>query len=147
MHGAVTASVPNYKTTKSKFGNPVETQVPLFTGYVFVQCDLDKVSFKLLELPFCLGFLRFGTKYAVVSADEMARMRAMIASGRLITVLDEFIPGQLVRVKKGALSGQDFTLIKLKGEYQVVLSMPMLGRSCAVPMDRANVEAIQKSVA
>lgn len=147
MHGDVVASVPNYKTTKSKFGNPVETEVPLFTGYVFVQCDLDKVSFRLLELPFCLGFLRFGKSHAIVSAGEMARMRAMIASGRLVTVLDEFIPGQLVRVKKGALAGQEFTLVKLKGEYKVVLSMPMLGRSCAVPMDKANVEAIKKSAA
>ncbi len=146
MHGDVISSVPNHKITKSRFGNPVETQVPLFTGYVFVQCDLDKVSFKLLDLPFCLGFLRFGSKHAVVSAAEMSRMRAMIASGRLITVLDEFVPGQQVRVKKGALAGQTFTLIKLKGEYQVVLSMPMLGRSCSVPVEKSNVEPVRQSV-
>lgn len=120
----------------------------LIPHMVFVRCtELERRS-SVSEIPYITRYLteKPGSyKAAIVPDSQMDAFMAMVASdGGEVALIDRPLsPGDLVRVKHGALEGKVAELVKVEGKDCLAVRLSILGAAC-VQIDRNSVELITK---
>lgn len=120
----------------------------LIPRMVFVRCTELERRNSASDIPYITRYLteKPGSyKAAIVPDQQMDAFMAMVASvGGEVTVIDRPLsPGDLVRVKHGALEGKVAELVKVEGRDCLAVRLPILGAAC-VQIDRNSVELITK---
>jgi transcription antitermination factor NusG len=115
---------------------------------VFVRCTELERRNSVSEIPYITRYLteKPGSyKAAIVPDSQMDAFIAMVASaGGEVALIDRPLsPGDLVRVKHGALEGKVAELVKVEGKDCLAVRLPILGAAC-VQIDRNSVELITK---
>jgi len=113
-------------------------RVPMFSGYLFLQGDVDKKIY--LEVIKCRGVVRMlGERWdslSPISHPEIESLQQLVNSGLAVTPHSYLRAGQRVRVTAGPLKGVDGILVENKSEKGIlVLSVDLLRRSIAVQID------------
>ena len=113
-------------------------QVPMFTGYVFLNEAVDKNTY--LDVIKARGVVRLlGERWdrlSPVSHHEIEALQAVIDAGLTITPHSYLREGQRVRITAGPLKGVEGLLVENKAEKGIlVLSVDLLQRSVAVQID------------
>jgi transcription antitermination factor NusG len=134
--------LPTYRTRSRRADGPATVERPLFPGYLFVRLEsLDAPRVAVLQAPGVVRVVEFAGRPAPVPA-------AVIDSLRIITLgPDEARPhpllheGQAVRVVAGPFAGATGRLSRGRGRRpRLVVTLELLGRAAAVPIDLADVE-------
>ena len=115
---------------------------------VFVRCtELDRRR-SVEEIPYLTHYLSEypGTgKPARVPDDQMSAFMAMVDSvnGEVTVLNRQLRPGDMVRVKEGALEGRIVELVNVDGRDCLAVRLPLLGTAC-IQIERKSVELLDK---
>ena len=150
-HEKVTASVlsfkgydqylPTYKLRKRWSDRVVETEKPLFPGYVFCRFD-PKIRMPILTTPGVVSIVGFGNDPAPIDDHEIDAVYAVLKSGLHMEPCPFLREGQRIRVNQGSLTGLEGILTRKKSEWRMVVSVAMLQRSISVEIDREWITSI-----
>ena len=120
----------------------------LIPHIVFVRCTEAERRSSLADIPYLTRFLseKPGSyKPAVVPDSQMDDFIAMVdsANGEVRVTDGGLQPGDMVRVKEGALEGRVVELVRLDGKDCLAVRLPILGAAC-IQIDRKSVELLKK---
>jgi len=109
-------------------------EIPLFTGYVFARLDRTHPH-AVLSTPGVLQIVGSGRQPEPVLEGEIAAIRRAVDANCQLRECDFFVKGQRATVMSGALSGLEGTIVNLKQESRLVLSISLLQRSVSLEID------------
>jgi transcription antitermination factor NusG len=113
-------------------------ETPLFTGYVFTRLDRTRPH-AILSTPGVLQIVGSGRNPEPVLEGEIAAIRRAVDANCQLRECDFFIKGQRATVISGALAGLEGTVVSLKQQSRLVLSISLLQRSVALEIDESLV--------
>jgi transcription antitermination factor NusG len=110
--------------------------VPLFPGYVFSRFDIaDRL--RVLNCPGVSKIVGAGNVPVAIEEGEIDAIKALVASGVVLTPWPYLRAGQRVRVEHGPLAGLEGLVIRAReGSLRVVVSVTLLQRSVAAEIER-----------
>lgn len=115
-----------------------ELEVALFPGYVFCRFPQAERA-RVLSTPGVTSIVSFGKTPGIVEEEEIAAVRAIVASGLPAQPWPYLRAGQRVRVEQGCLQGLTGTLVRSRDDFRVVVNVELLQRSVAVEIDRRSL--------
>jgi len=108
--------------------------MPLFAGYVF--CRLSFADRRVVwNTRGVIRVLGAGSVFAPVSEEQVADLRAVVASGLPARPHPYLAPGEMVRVEGGPLAGIRGKVMRSKGGASIVVSVEILQRSVSVEVE------------
>jgi transcription antitermination factor NusG len=119
----------------------VESELPLFPGYVFCRFDAKK-RLPILMTTGVISVVGFGKEPAPIPDEEIEAITAVLRSGLPAEPCAYLREGQRVRVTNGSLDGVEGILVKKKSQLRMVVSVTMLQRSISVEIDGDRLVAI-----
>jgi transcription antitermination factor NusG len=120
----------------------VETHLPMFPGYVFVQLDPDTRT-TFLECHRIVHIVPVNENQErglIAELTELQRLEAAQSTLDL-EVMPNIRPGMQVTITDGPLKGTTGIVEKRKGKTRVTVNVEMLGRSVVAEMDLGELEA------
>ena len=128
--------LPLYREVTNWSDRVKKLELPLFPGYVFCRLDVPHRR-PVVTVPGVVSIVGFGRTFATIPEDQISAVRSILSSG-LPSMPWPFLQlGDRVRISAGALDGVEGILVRVKGDYRVVVSIPLLQRSVAVEIERA----------
>jgi len=108
------------------------TQVPVFSGYVFLFGTEE-------ERVLSLTTNRLSRVLPVGDGDrlrhDLKRLQCLITSGAALTVESRIAPGQKIRVKRGPLKGLVGTVLVRRGETRLLIAVDFLQQGASIAID------------
>ena len=120
-------------------------EIPLFAGYVFARLDRARPH-AVLSTPGVLQIVGSGRQPEPVLESEIAAIRRAVDANCQLRECDFFVKGHRATVMSGALAGLEGTIVSLKQESRLVLSISLLQRSVALEIDGSVVRVESDSV-
>lgn len=118
-------------------GKRVQSFVPLFGGYVFLFATEE-------ERIQCLATQRIAHMLPVEDGERLTNdlrdVCRLIQADAPLTVERRLAPGQLVRIKGGALLGMEGTVVTRRGKSRLVVAVDFLQQGVSVEVDDALLE-------
>jgi len=128
------AFLPLYRQRRRWSDRFVETDVPLFPGYVFCQFNpLNRLP--VLTVPGVAHIVGAGKKLLPVDKAEIDAIQAAVRSEVPRQPWPFLQIGNKVRIEFGPLCGIEGILLGHRGHQSLVLSITLLQRSVAVTID------------
>ena len=133
--------VPNQY--RSPAGRQRVSHLPLFSNYVFLRGEEeDRVtalsSGNVSRILPILEPARF--------QDQLRSIFLSIEAGRPLTIESDFQPGDLVRVKRGALTGAVGTVIQRRGERRLLLAVEFMQQCVSVSIEDWETEPMKSGL-
>ena len=118
-------------------------QVPLFPGYTFIHAlDSAETMATVAQVSSAVGIVGAEIGGTPIPDQEIATVHRLL-SNNIPCVNHPFLRlGQRVRIRGGALDGVEGTLLALKGENCLVVSIELIQRSLAVRLEGYDVEIV-----
>lgn len=119
----------------------VETYIPMFTGYMFVQIDDDDKQI-LGRSSKVAHILRIDAPGEMQLVRELQYIRQMeeLSKQEELAVQPEIVPGKPVRVVSGPLQGT-LGVVEARGsKLRVTVNVELLGQSVSAELDVGEVE-------
>ncbi len=134
--------LPLYRTQRRwRDGSRVTLDLPLFPCYIFVRIHRTE-RVRALEVPGVLSMVGgTGKQPAVLSELEIDSLRAGLEERR-IKPHPLLVAGQRGRICSGALAGMEGVIVRIKGNYRVVITLDLIMQSIAVEVGADEVEAL-----
>lgn len=107
---------------------------PLFPGYLFCRFSTS-VSAPIVTTPGVIRILGYGKTPVAIKNEEIANIRAIERSDKIVHPFPYLKIGDRVRVSQGPLAGIEGLLVSIKNSYRFVVSIDLLCRSIAVEVD------------
>jgi transcription antitermination factor NusG len=115
--------------------------LPLFPCYVFLKGGFER-QLDILNTPGVHSVVTSASRFAVIPDEEINVLRQMIENSTRVEPHPFLKCGDRVRVKSGALAGVEGILIRKKGQFRLVVSVEILGKSAAAEIDVSTVERV-----
>jgi transcription antitermination factor NusG len=138
--------LPLYTSRRRWSDRMKDVELPLFPGYIFCKFDIHN-RLPILIVPGVLSIVGIGKVPVSVSNEEISSIQQVVQSGLQYEPWAYMKPGQIVSVERGPLAGLEGTVIEVKTNYRLILSVPLLQRSVAVEIDRDCVQPVSNSSA
>jgi transcription antitermination factor NusG len=118
-------------------------QVPLFSGYLFVQIDpIHDNRLKVLKTPGVIGLVGNNTGPLPIPDQQIDSIRKVLSCGAQYTESPTLKAGDRVQVVRGALAGIEGTLLRTPSETRLIISVDMIQRSIVVDVSRQDIESV-----
>ena len=144
MRALAAAEVPFYAPlvrhrTRYPAGRVRESQVPLFPGYVFSRADGRQ-----RRLALCTNTVSKSIPVMEVEAllEDLKAVKRLVGLGRPVWPEEKLEPGQLVRIRRGALLGVEGTVVGRRGSERFVVAVRFLNRGVSLELEGMDVEPI-----
>ncbi len=118
-----------------------DLDVALFPGYIFCRFPQHERA-SVLGTPGVTSIVSFGKTPGIVEDDEIAAVRAILASGLPAQPWPYLRAGQRVRIEEGCLQGLTGTLVRCRDDWRMVVNVELLQRSVAVEIDRCSLSPL-----
>ena len=135
-----TVLYPFYRTKRKRVQRVVKVDVPLFPGYIFCHFDATK-RLPVLKTPGVVTVVGCG-RPEPVDDREMASLQTVIGSGLPVGPWPFLRTGQKIRMQGGPLAGAEGTLLRIKNQTRLVVSITLLQRSVVTEVDQEFVEPL-----
>ena len=120
-------------------GRRVRAHVPVFPGYVFLFGSPE-------ERVGALRTNRISRILPVPTQEELVRdlrqLAKLIAIGAPLTLEERLSPGQMVRIRKGPMSGFEGTIVQRRGSNRLLIAVNFLQQGVSVEINDFMVEPI-----
>jgi len=133
--------LPIYRARRRRADSVVESELPLFPGYLFCRFDAKK-RLAVLMTTGVISVLGFGKEPMPIPDEEIEAVKAVLRSGLPAEPCAYLREGQRVRVAYGALGGVEGILVKKKNRSRMIVSVTMLQRSISVEIDCDQLVAV-----
>jgi transcription antitermination factor NusG len=129
----------------SKRGNGLSpVQLPLFPGYVFAHFDWRSGP-RMYGIPGVVRVLGIGTDPTPVDANEIETIQKIVSSPLSRLPWPYLSAGQRVLLIDGPLRGLEGVFLQENKRARLIVSVSLLHRSLAVPVEREWVEPIRSA--
>lgn len=132
---------PFYQTLRKRSDRTKMLDVPLFPGYVFCCFDASK-RLPILTTPGIVKIVGAGNIPEPVNLAEIRSVQMVSESGRPVQPWPFLRQGQRVRIEAGPLAGTEGTLLRVKDQLRLVVSITLLQRSLAIEVDQDQVRPL-----
>ena len=140
---AVTNYLPLVKTVHRWSDRRKTVELPLFGGYVFAKiAPKNDERVRVLRAYGALGFAGGGGQGSPIPDAQIQAIRTVVEKQVPYAVFPFLKIGQRVRVRSGALSGVEGTLIARCGTHTLILSLDAIHQSLSVRIEGYEVEPI-----
>jgi transcription antitermination factor NusG len=136
-----TAFSPFYRTLRRRPDRNKILALPLFPGYVFCRFNASR-RLPILTTPGVVSVVGAGNVPEPVKMSEIQSIQKVAESGRPVQPWPFLLEGQKIRIEAGPLFGTEGTLLKVKDELRLVVSITLLQRSMAVEVDQESVSPL-----
>src|SRR5581483_12032662 len=110
--------LPVYRSKRRWSDRVVETDKPLFPGYVFCRFDAQQ-RLPVLTTPGVVSVIGFGREPAPIADSEIQAIQAVLSSGLAAEPHRFLHQGQRIRINRGSLEGLEGILVKQKNEWRM----------------------------
>lgn len=124
---------------KSPGGRTRDSHVPLFPGYVF-SCVDDDQRRAALATNTVARWLPITDEAAFLA--DLRGIKQLIDTDCPLTPEARIEPGQLVRVRTGALRGLEGTVVRRHGEQRLVVAVRFLNQGASVELEDVDLERL-----
>jgi transcription antitermination factor NusG len=132
---------PFYQTVRKRSGRSKLLDLPLFPGYVFCRFNPHK-RLPILTTPGIVNILGPGNVPEPINLSEIRSVQAVADSGQPAQPWPFLNEGHRIRIEAGPLSGTEGTLLRVKNQLRLVVSITILQRSMAVELDQEVVSPL-----
>jgi len=123
-----------------------KVEIPLFPGYVFVRFpDLPHLRLPVLQTTGVVRILGHDGTIETVPEEEIEAVRTLLNSKAPCFAHPFLREGVRVRVKRGALKDLEGTLVRIKNQDRLVISVSLIAQSIAAEVDILDVEPVGSS--
>jgi transcriptional antiterminator RfaH len=130
---------PRLKVERTTRRGVVRVVEPLFHGYLFVHCVIEKCLNDIRHTNGISSLVRFGGRIPTVSEAIIGELQECFAEEPMF-VEDRLLPGDEVTVGDGAFRGMKaFVLRVLPARQRVQILLEVLGGPTPVEVDRSSV--------
>lgn len=136
-HKGYEVFLPLYRHRRKWSDRVKESSSPLFPGYVFCRFDPSLISAPVVTTPGVIKVIGVGPTPVAVDDAEIESIRKVVAAGFTVSPWSQFQPGSAVNILSGPLAGVQGTVVRIKSQDELVLSISLLQRSVVVHIDRA----------
>lgn len=137
----VESFLPTYQSIRVwKNRQRVQLDLPLFPSYLFV-CIGGRERGKVLGTPGVLRIVGNSREPLPVPDSIIEFLRSGLASGK-IEPYRELVVGQKVRIRSGAMSGLQGTLVRKNNNLRFVLTIDLINQHAAVEIGAENLEPV-----
>jgi transcription antitermination factor NusG len=112
-----------------------ELDLPLFPGYVFCRFSA-RDRYPVLDSPGVVHIVSAGTRLIPIEDREIEGVRTICAAGVPAFAWTEGVAGQRLMIVRGPLKGVEGTLVSVKDQYRLVVSISILQRSVSAELER-----------
>jgi transcription antitermination factor NusG len=134
--------VPCYKSRRRWSDRSKTIELPLFPGYTFCRVDvLDKLP--VLVVPGVMSIVGIAKILTPITDEEIDAIKKVVGSGTPYTPWPSVQAGQRVCVVRGPLTGLEGTVIEVRSNVRLILSLPLLQRSISVEIDEDCVQLMK----
>lgn len=134
--------------TRTRWADRTTTvERPLFPGYIFCEAEGREVSF-IRSTAGIFDVVRAGSTPLPARRDEVESLLRAVRQELPIEPcnLQTFCGGEWLRIVSGPLSGLCGTLVKVRGEQRLLISIELLRRQVLVELPAASVELAQQQM-
>jgi transcription antitermination factor NusG len=115
--------------------------IPLFSGYVFFRGDRSTRDLTVRSnLTVCL----IDVPDQALLQDELQQIRRLQVAGASLVPLEEFLPGESVRIGEGAFAGYAGTVTRSGRAERLVVQISLLRKTIAVEFERSVLKRPRK---
>jgi transcription antitermination factor NusG len=127
-------------SARHKWADRLKTvSLPLFPGYVFCRFD-SSMRTSVMSTSGVIDIVRAGADPAQIATSEINAIQEVVKSPLYVEPYAGLVAGQRVRMCEGPLKGLNGTLLEVRKDFRLVLSVEMLQRSVMVEIQREWVE-------
>ena len=134
--------LPLYRNTWQKSGRSFTSHLPLFPGYVFLFGD-DSARVAALESN-CISRLLPVPDQPRLFTD-LRRVDRMLSARAPVAPVDQFVPGQPVRIVAGPFKGLTGTLVRHGSQLRLVVEVAFLNQAVWAEVEPWTVEPAPRS--
>jgi transcription antitermination factor NusG len=135
--------LPTFRSNRRWSDRVKQVNRPLFPGYVFCQLALSDSRPPIVTTPGVIGFVSNGNGPAAIPHHEIDAVKKVCASDLPLKQWQRLIPGSIVRIGYGPLTGVDGTLVQVNKRLELVVSIMLLQRAVSVRISPDWVVATQ----
>src|SRR5437016_1058122 len=119
-------------------------QVPLFTGYVFLQFNARNPQ-PILSVPGVIRFVGMGNSPLAINDDEIEALQIVSKAAVTCGPTALMQAGQEIEVRSGPLAGLRGTVVRVKNRQRLVITVSLLQKSVFVEIDGHEVTAVKRA--
>jgi transcription antitermination factor NusG len=131
--------LPTWRRRRRWCDRIVETDSPLFPGYVFCHFDAHDRRVPIVTTPGVVRIVGAPNGPLPVDDAEIAAIQRVVASGAAAGPWPFVKVGERIRIQRGALAGIEGILVEVKNRRRLIVSVTLLQRSIHVDIDSAEV--------
>ncbi|MCL4522714.1 MAG: UpxY family transcription antiterminator [Acidobacteria bacterium] len=121
-----------------------KVEVPLFSGYVFVQFErASQRRQAVLRTPGVIRIVGFGQRDEPVPDEQIEALRRVVESEVHAEKHKYLRVGQRVKVISGALAGVEGILKRVKGNARLVIAVGAIRQAVAIELEGYEVVAVR----
>jgi transcription antitermination factor NusG len=132
--------LPLYREVRRWKDRQMPVSLPLFPCYLFVRANLEQ-KLDILKTPGIFFLVENDGRACTIPESEIAAVQRLVQSFPSVRPHPFLKTGDRVRISRGALSGIEGILIRVKNQHRVVISVDLLQKSLSVEVDLSVVEA------
>lgn len=133
--------LPLYRSAHRWKDRTKTVDLPLFPGYLFLRTDLMR-KLDILRTAGVFWLVGNGDCACPVPETEIDAVRKIIESSSRFEPHPLLKTGDRVRIQSGPLTGIEGILIRVKGQYRVVLSVELLQKAVGVEVELSAVHRL-----
>jgi transcription antitermination factor NusG len=126
---------PFYQTLRKRRDRTKQLDLPLFPGYVFCSFNPNK-RLPILTTPGVVNIVGAGKIPEPVKQSEIDSIQIVAEAGQTVQPWPFLRQDQRIRIEAGPLAGIEGTLLTVKDQLRLVVSITLLQRSMAVEVDQ-----------
>jgi transcription antitermination factor NusG len=143
VHSALAAKqlhcyAPSYGAIRRWSDRVKRVERPLFPGYVFCEFAFENRK-QVLTTPGVSSIVSFGAEAIAVPAEEIVRIKRMLAAPYMLEPWPFLQAGQQVRITAGPLSGLTGVFQRRGEGGRLIVSIEILRRSVAVHFEAGDL--------
>lgn len=132
---------PFYHAIRKRGGRNKPLDLPLFPGYVF--CSFNPLKrLPILMTPGLVNIVGSGNVPEPLDVGEIRSIQKAAYSGQSVQPWPFLQQGQKIRIEAGPLTGAEGTLLRIKNQLRLVVSVTLLQRSIAIELDQQVVRPL-----
>ena len=118
-----------------------KVEMPLFSGYVFVNiCLKDRLP--VLQTDGVVSLVSFNGIPAPIPDDQIGALQKVLDKQPSVSLADYYTPGTRVRVTQGPLRDIEGTLVHVKNDSRLILSIDGIQQAISLEIDPRDLEVI-----
>jgi transcriptional antiterminator RfaH len=135
--------LPLYTTIRQWSDRKKKVEEPLIRSYIFVHI-VEKEYLPVLQVPGVVTIVRFSGKPVPVPDWQIENLKILMGAQVPVSPeIHEFEKGEEVCITRGALQGLRGTIIRIRGQHKLVISIHALNYNVTIDIDPAFVEQVK----